>query len=289
MRKLVKATMKNGQAVLVAASLAAVFPATAQANDSYGSVIHACVQRKSGEVRVVGPNTVCRRDEAAMEWNTMGPQGPAGPAGPMGPAGPAGAMGPMGPMGPTGLTGPAGEMGPMGPMGPAGPTGAIGPQGPAGPVGPQGPAGATGVAGPAGPAGPQGPKGDPGPGARMVVDSAGNTVGTLLDCCDVVAQDADGDFVILPLTNAGFVSSGGNLTFFYENSDCSGPRLLPQRGLFSTVLIDRNTAYYATTFTMLTAHAQLFFGTCTATTRTFFAGEVHQTDLSVFTPPFSVK
>lgn len=240
MLKLLKASMTQVQAVLVAASLAAIFPATAHSNDSYGSVIHACVQRKSGEVRIVGPNWVCRRAEAAIQWNTTGPRGPQGPAGPMGPAGPAG------------------------------------------PPGPQGPAG------PAGPAGLQGPQGDPGLGARMVVDSAGQTVGTLLAAGEVVAQDAEGDVVLLPLTSGGFVQSG-NLTFFYESFDCSGPRLLPQRGLFSTVLIDRNTAYYATTFTMLAAHSQLFFGTCTGTTRTFFAGEVHQTDLSVFTPPFSVK
>ncbi len=270
MRKLLKASMKRGQAVLVAASLAAVFPATVDAIDASG-VIHACVQKKSGEVRIVGPSDVCRRDEAAMEWNTMGPQGPAGTAGPMGPAGPAGAVG---------------TMGPTGAIGPQGPTGAVGPQGP---EGPQGPAGAAGVAGPAGPAGPQGPQGDPGPGARMVVDSAGNTVGTLLDCCSVIGQDTDGDFVILPLTNTGFVSSGANLAFYYEGLNCEEPRLLPQRGLFSTVLIDRNTAYYATEFRTVTVYSQLYYGNCYGTTRTSLFGEVHQADLSVFTPPFSVK
>ncbi len=227
MRKLLKASMTQVQAVLVAASLAAVFPATAHAVDNSSGDTHTCVQRKSGEVRIVQPDRRCGQNEMAKERNSMDRQGPTGQAGPQGGQGDPEAGAHF--------------------------------------------AGATFA------------------GAHFVVDSAGHTVGALLDCCSVIARDAMGDLVILPLTTAGFVQSGWNLVFFYESSDCSGPRLLSQRGLFSQTMIDGTTAYYATTSRTVTVHSQIFFGNCYATNWTFAAGEVHQTDLSVFTPPFSVK
>ena len=123
------------------------------ASEDSSATIHACVQRDSGQVRIVSAGEDCRRSETALDWNAEGPAGPAGAAGLAGPAGAAGAQGEMGPAGPQGDAGPAGatgDPGPAGPQGEAGPAGPAGPQGEAGsagPAGPQGPAGAPGISG----------------------------------------------------------------------------------------------------------------------------------------------
>ena len=167
----------------------AVFPtdALAHAGVSDPGVIHACVQRSSGQVRIVGVNGTCSGSEDPLHWSVvsagagaqglqgpMGPPGPMGPAGPQGPqgqqgpAGPAGPSGPQGTQGETGATGPQGPMGPQGTQGETGLTGAtglqgeIGPMGPQGPAGPQGEQGVQGEPGLAGAEGPAGPKGDSG-------------------------------------------------------------------------------------------------------------------------------
>ena len=95
------------------------------------NVIYACVQTpppadrdgrrdrddrrddngRLGQVRIVGPNDRCLRNETKIEWNITGPQGPQGIQGP---------IGPMGPQGPQGLTGPEGSQGPQGAQGPQG-------------------------------------------------------------------------------------------------------------------------------------------------------------------------
>ena len=83
------------------------------------AVIHACVNKRTGVVRIVGASARCRRGESAIAWNGQGVRGAAGEpgaAGPQGPAGPAGAKGD------TGKAGPAGAVGPAGPAGPAGPS-----------------------------------------------------------------------------------------------------------------------------------------------------------------------
>jgi Collagen triple helix repeat (20 copies) len=100
-------------------------------------VITACVQsgndkgqndekKGSGNVRIVGSPSECRKNEQVLQWNGQGQPGPPGPAGPPGAQGQAGPAGPVGPVGPPG---PQGAVGPMGPVGPVGP---VGPQGPAG-------------------------------------------------------------------------------------------------------------------------------------------------------------
>jgi hypothetical protein len=91
--------------------------------------IHGCVDNKTGGLRVVAANGICRANETALDWNITGPVGPQGPIGPVGPQGPIGPIGPQGPAGPQGIQGPQGEQGPIGPTGPQGPEG---PQGPAG-------------------------------------------------------------------------------------------------------------------------------------------------------------
>ena len=156
------------------------------ASESPSPTIHACVQRDSGQVRIIAANERCRRSESALDWNAEGPAGPSGAAGGNGPAGPKGdpgpkgdtgskgdpglkgdpgAAGPAGADGPAGAAGTQGEMGPMGPQGDTGPAGATGETGPAGPqgdTGPAGPQGETGPAGPQGDTGPAGPTGAPG-------------------------------------------------------------------------------------------------------------------------------
>ena len=91
---------------------------------STNAVIHACVNKKTGLVRIAA---ACRRGERSMSWNTEGARGANGAPGAAGPQGPAGTLGAAGPKGDTGAPGAAG------------PAGAVGPQGPAGPAGPAGP------------------------------------------------------------------------------------------------------------------------------------------------------
>jgi hypothetical protein len=145
----------------VAAIVAAVFAvsagtavATTLVSNAYtdaSGVYHGCVNSGSGILRVIAPETSCKPNEVAIDWNRTGPQGIQGLRGDKGDAG---------------ATGPQGEKGDTGPQGPAGPQGAPGPKGDAGEKGDQGvegPQGPAGPQGPQGPAGPQGPKGDPGP------------------------------------------------------------------------------------------------------------------------------
>lgn len=68
----------------------------ALAHGGDASQVHACVTEKSGTVRVIEPDGVCRDSEAALDWAIEGVSGPAGPQGPAGPAGPAGPQGPAG-------------------------------------------------------------------------------------------------------------------------------------------------------------------------------------------------
>ncbi len=84
------------------------------------AVIHACVNKKTGLVRIVA---ACRRGESAMTWNAQGARGPSGVPGAAGPQGPAGLAGAAGAKGDTGPQGAAGSPGPAGPQGPAGPAG----------------------------------------------------------------------------------------------------------------------------------------------------------------------
>ncbi len=100
-----------GVAALACLWAAAAAPAHA------GTVIHACVNKQTGALRIVPAGTTCKVTESAVTWNTTGPQGPVGPAGPQGPAGPAG---PKGPAGPQGQQGAQGQQGPQGPQGPPG-------------------------------------------------------------------------------------------------------------------------------------------------------------------------
>lgn len=61
--------------------------------------IHACVNNRSGAIRIVSASTTCDVREASLDW---GIQGPAGPQGPKGDTGDIGPMGPQGPQGESG-------------------------------------------------------------------------------------------------------------------------------------------------------------------------------------------
>lgn len=66
---------------LLAAGLAAVAAAGLAAAQSGGQdVIHACVS-KTGDVRIVDPNTACPKNQTALDWNRRGPPGPQGEPG----------------------------------------------------------------------------------------------------------------------------------------------------------------------------------------------------------------
>jgi len=86
--------------VLITAFLAsAIIPAAAE------DVINACVNKKTGAVRIVSEPGKCKRTEDSLSWNQTGPpgeQGPAGPPGPQGEKGPAGPPGPRDPQEPPG-------------------------------------------------------------------------------------------------------------------------------------------------------------------------------------------
>jgi hypothetical protein len=98
----------------------------AAAGNSEGHVIHACVSKHVGLVRIVKASEKCLPFERMVQWNQSGPPGEPGPAGPQGapgPAGPQGEQGAAGQAGPAGSAGPQGEPGLPGPEGPPGPAG----------------------------------------------------------------------------------------------------------------------------------------------------------------------
>ena len=107
-----------------------------------GQAIHACVNHKSDEIKIVDPlgdggskdhgrkdkgsrdsNDGCKEKDLVLDWNAVGPQGATGAAGSTGSTG---ATGPSDPSGPTGKTGRTGEIGPSGPPGYPGPDGLSG-------------------------------------------------------------------------------------------------------------------------------------------------------------------
>jgi hypothetical protein len=65
------------------------------------SLMHGCIDKKKGTLRIVAPSGACTTKETAQDWKI------AGAAGPTGPTGAGGAGGATGPTGATGATGPA--------------------------------------------------------------------------------------------------------------------------------------------------------------------------------------
>ena len=91
--------------------------------------ISACVNKKSGLIRIANK---CTSSERILVWSKIGPQGIQGIQGEKGEKGDTGERGEAGPAGPQG---PKGDTGHQGPIGLTGPTGPVGPQGPQGPAG----------------------------------------------------------------------------------------------------------------------------------------------------------
>jgi hypothetical protein len=60
------------------------------------NLIHACVNRNSGSVRIVGATSTCASKEYALDWGIVGPPGPQGPKGDTGDQGIQGEPGPAG-------------------------------------------------------------------------------------------------------------------------------------------------------------------------------------------------
>ena len=44
-------------------------------------LVHACVNDESGDIKVVGPNDDCKKNETPLDWNIQGLPGPQGPIG----------------------------------------------------------------------------------------------------------------------------------------------------------------------------------------------------------------
>ena len=88
----------NHRTAVAAAIIVSVVGAASwvSASEDRSASVHACVDRKSGHVRIVADGDRCRPHEKALEWNVDGPAGPAGAPGQAGPEGPAGPAGPEG-------------------------------------------------------------------------------------------------------------------------------------------------------------------------------------------------
>ena len=196
-------------------------------------LIHACVDQRSGDLRVIATGGQCKKGESPLEWNLQGPAGAEGPTGPPGP------LGPVGPIGPRGIEGTAGPQGLRGVIGPAGPTGVQGSEGPAGPVGPPGsqgaqgppgrpgavgPQGLRGVEGPAGPMGPQGaegPRGSSGVGLLKVVGANGAVAGYWVEDDRMRVQHPSGLWIYLRVTPPD-VHREVSFAIGYTGSNCTG-------------------------------------------------------------------
>lgn len=74
-------------------------PAGSHGENTDATVVHACVDTKKGDVRVVGVTGSCVQGDQALHWGIVGPVGPQGPTGPLGPQGPQGPSGPGGSLG----------------------------------------------------------------------------------------------------------------------------------------------------------------------------------------------
>jgi hypothetical protein len=75
------------------------------------TLIHACVNSRSGAIRIVGANTTCDVRETSLDWSIQGPKGDKGDKGDMGLTGPQGSQGIQGVQGPAGPQGPQGLQG----------------------------------------------------------------------------------------------------------------------------------------------------------------------------------
>jgi hypothetical protein len=78
--------------------------AYAFASSSGGAVIHGCVQKNTGSLRVISGKHKCAKSEKEITWNRTGPRGLKGPTGITGAQGLQGSVGPFPDILPTGKT-----------------------------------------------------------------------------------------------------------------------------------------------------------------------------------------
>ncbi|WP_283095493.1 exosporium glycoprotein BclB-related protein [Nocardioides alcanivorans] len=249
--------MKKSRSVLVVAvSLAAVVltSTTAQGAPAKGNrTVVACVDKKSGDLRVVSKAKKCDRGETVLKWKKKrtGKRAAAGTVGPAGAPGRDGrdgvdgidgidgAIGPMGPAGPAGPVGPAGSDGLNGVDGANGVDGTVGPEGP---QGPPGPAGAEGAVGPAGPPGPQGPAGT---GTGTVLASSSGLPGSLT----TVVGGLTGTVTVLPLSGSDSLSGVTPVGPLIDLTPMPGQRSMLQL-IPSDTTLKSITARFSTTTAM---------------------------------------
>lgn len=76
-------------ATLTSFALLLVLPiSVVYAHGGDSSLIHACVKKRGGTMRMVNPSTRCAGNERAIDWNSVGLTGAIGPQGATGPQGP---------------------------------------------------------------------------------------------------------------------------------------------------------------------------------------------------------
>lgn len=198
-----RVTLFVGVVALIAAG-AAVAVASNAYTDANG-VYHGCVGTDSGVLRVLASGQSCRLNEAAIDWNQVGPKGDAGPQG---------EQGDQGIQGIQGLTGDKGDKGDQGIQGIQGIQGA---------KGDKGDQGIQGIQGLKGDKGDKGDTGSPGPaGSLSVTNVIGPYVGACSTgdptfCSNVASSTAtcpDGQV----LTGGGYSVWGSGVRVFYNSS-----------------------------------------------------------------------
>lgn len=81
--------LRAAGALLFLIAVLTAIPATTYAHNgnSDPNAVHACVQKSSNQVRIVGVDGSCTNSETAVHWSIVGPQGPVGPTGATGATG----------------------------------------------------------------------------------------------------------------------------------------------------------------------------------------------------------
>ena len=86
-------------------ALAAGIATAVNAHGGDAAQIHSCVNDNSGEIKIIGEDDNCKKNQTALDWNVVGIQGPQGIQGETG------AKGDKGDKGDTGAKGDKGDQG----------------------------------------------------------------------------------------------------------------------------------------------------------------------------------
>ena len=73
--------------LILAVMLTGVASVRLSAQNGEASVVHSCLKKKGGELKIIGADEDCKKNETPLEWNLQGPSGPQGDLGPQGPQG----------------------------------------------------------------------------------------------------------------------------------------------------------------------------------------------------------